>query len=686
MQKLDMQSKDRVQDNIQKIRTLFPSAVKEVKRGGKVSLAVDFDVLRQEMSSSLIEGNEERYQFTWPDKRKAILLANTPINATLRPAVKESENFDTTQNLYIEGDNLEVLKLLQETYLGRVKVIYIDPPYNTGKDFVYKDNFTQDAEQYKAGSGQYDEEGNRLVQNVESNGRFHTDWLNMIYPRLKIARDLLSDDGVIFISCDDNEQANLIKICDEIFGRDNLVATLIWKKKAGGANDSDDIAVEHEYVICYSKAENSIGKIPLGDERIKEYKYSDDKEETHGKYMIKNLNDKSLQDSKGLHYDITCPDGTVLLGSENQWKCNQQTFYDRLHDDRIVFIKKSNGEWTCNYKIYLNEEKGKLRYDEKGNIIKKGRNLSSIIDNVMNRNGNDEIKELFNSYVFSYPKPSLLIKQLLQCGTKKDSIVLDFFSGTATTAHAVMQLNAEDGGKRRFIMVQLPESLDEALKTAGKANKTLEAAISFLDSIGKPHTICEIGKERIRRAGKKIKERLREAGPSDRKNKKAINNGAIMAADAFWENDPDYVKEANKMADNLDTGFRVLKLDSSNMKDVYYSADEYKQVSLLDYADNIKEDRTSLDLLFQVMLQLGHSLSAKIEEKMIANKQVFVVDDDDIIACFAADVDEEVITEIAKMHPLYAVFRDSSMQSDSARVNFEQIFAVYSPATDRRVI
>lgn len=622
MQKLDMQSKDRVQDNIQKIRTLFPSAVKEVKRGGKVSLAVDFDVLRQEMSSSLIEGNEERYQFTWPDKRKAILLANTPINATLRPAVEESENFDTTQNLYIEGDNLEVLKLLQETYLGRVKVIYIDPPYNTGKDFVYKDNFTQDAEQYKAGSGQYDEEGNRLVQNVESNGRFHTDWLNMIYPRLKIARDLLSDDGLIFISIDDNEQANLKKICDEVFGESNFVAQIIWERAYAPVNLKKHFSESHDYIICYAK--NLEQAVCNGLPRSQEAndRYSNPDNDPRGVWQSDNLSVGPIVASKV--YEIVTPGGRkVMPPSGYCWRLDKKTFEEYKKDNRIWFGEDGNN--VPRIKRFLSEVKQGItpmtiwKYTEVGHSQDAAQKLKKLFD---------------GKALFDYPKSVELIKRCIQLYSDKDSIILDFFSGSATTAHAVMQLNAEDGGNRKFIMVQVPEKCDEKSEAYKAGYKN----------------ICEIGKERIRRAGKKIKE------------------------------------ESPLTTQHLDTGFRVLKLDSSNMKDVYYSADEYKQVSLLDYADNIKEDRTSLDLLFQVMLQLGHSLSAKIEEKMIANKQVFVVDDDYIIACFAADVDEEVITEIAKMHPLYAVFRDSSMQSDYARVNFEQIFAAYSPATDRRVI
>ncbi len=634
VEKLEMKTARVAQENIEKIRALFPNAVTEVKKDGKIELAVDFDVLKQELSDAVIEAGQERYQMTWPDKRKAVALANSAISATLRPCKEESVDFDTTENLYIEGDNLDVLKLLRETYLGKVKMIYIDPPYNTGNDFVYEDDFAQSAQEYTANSGQYDEQGNRLFQNTESNGRFHTDWLNMIYPRLKVARDLLTDDGVIFISIDDNEQANLKKICDEVFGESNFVAQLIWKKKAGGANDATDIAVEHEYVMCYKKYLNGIGKIPLNEERIKEYKYSDEKEETHGKYTIKNLNDKSLQDSKGLHFDITCPDGNILKGEDNQWKCNKETFEARLKDNRIVFIKKSNGEWTCNYKIYLNEEKGQLKYDEYGNIIKKGRNLSSLITNVLNRDGNDEIKALFSGYPFSYPKPSLLIKQLLVCGTTKNAIVLDFFSGSATTAHAVMQLNAEDGGNRKFIMVQLPEKCDEKSEAYKAGYKN----------------ICEIGKERIRRAGKKIKE------------------------------------ESPLTTQDLDTGFRVLKLDSSNMQDVFYNPSAMTQ-SLLDATvDNVKPDRTPLDLLFQVMLELGKPLSAKIEEREVDGKKYYAVDGNDLIACFDDDLGNEVITAIAKQKPLYAVFKDKSFATDSVGINNEQLFKTYSPATVVKVI
>ena len=557
-------------------------------------------------------------------------------------------------------------------------IIYIDPPYNTGSDFVYKDDFAKEAEKYKRGSGQYDEEGNRLVQNVESNGRFHTDWLNMIYPRLKIARDLLSDDGVIFISIDDNEQANLKKICDEIFGEQNHIATFGWEKAQHFGRQTKNSYSNYEYIMCYARVL---------------YKYDNNKR-VKKELLVENihsdLEDAPLYNASNNEHTISFPKGSVFFKiPDGTYQSTNSEDY-RLMSPVIVKNHRNDNEFSLRFRsrwanntvqeavaegttfivktetfsiraIYSDKKVTKVAPREF--IFTNSNNPSRTISRVDEpigtvENASSELTKLFNVEVFDYPKPSNLIEYLISLvysektsDYNKSCLVLDFFSGSATTAQAIMQLNAKDGGKRKFILVQLPENLDKSSQNAdGQSNATAINAISFLDSIGKPHTICELGKERIRRAGKKIKE------------------------------------ESPLTTQHLDTGFRVLKLDSSNMKDVYYSADEYKQVSLLDYADNIKEDRTSLDLLFQVMLQLGHSLSAKIEEKMIANKQVFVVDDDDIIACFAADIDEEVITEIAKMHPLYAVFRDSSMQSDSARVNFEQIFAAYSPATDRRVI
>lgn len=692
MDKLKMQSENLVDENVEKIAKLFPNCVTEGKdENGQVTKLVDFDLLKQELSKVVVDGNDERYTLNWAGKKQSILTANSPINATLRPCREESVDFDNTKNLYIEGDNLDVLKLLRETYLNKIKMIYIDPPYNTGHDFVYNDDFASSTDEYLQNSKSYDEDGNRMVQNLESNGRFHSDWLSMMFPRLKLAKDLLTDDGVIFISIDDNEQTNLKKICDEIFGGQNFVSDIIWRKKAGGANDSTDIAVEHEYIICYRKLLNGISKIPLSEERIKEYKFSDEKEETHGKYTIKNLNDKSLQDSKGLHFDIVCPDGSILYGKDNQWKCNEATFKQRLKDNRIVFNQKADGTWTCNYKIYLNEEKGQLRYDINGNIIKKGRNLSSIIDNVLNRDGNDEIKELFGCYPFSYPKPSKLIKQLLQCSTNKDSLILDFFSGSATTAHAVMKLNAEDGGNRKFIMVQLPELCDEKSEAYKEGYKN----------------ICEIGKERIRRAGKKIVEDLknkRKTGKLDDANYRVGVVQQVIPADPkapFMTTEYNSETEVttsqhydskdpkDKYVYNpelLDIGFRVLKLDSSNMKDVYYSPSDTEQTNLLDLVSNIKEDRSPEDLLFQVMLDMGVILSSEIKTLDIKGKKVFNVNDGNLVCCFDENLTDEVVTEIAKMQPLYAVFRDSSMSSDSVAVNFDQIFETYSPSTTRKVL
>lgn len=601
------------QANVEKLKEVFP----EVFADGKV----DFDKL-QGLLGHYIADDKEKYSFSWKGKEDSLRLAQKRSKGTLCPCKEDSKDWDTTENLYIEGDNLEVLKLLQSSYLNSVKMIYIDPPYNTGNDFVYTDDFADDIAHYKEVTGQ------ATKSNPETAGRYHTNWLNMMYPRLKLARNLLTDDGVIFISIDDNEVANLKKVCDEVFGEDNFITILVWKKKAGGANDSTDIAVEHEYIMCYKKRYNGISKIPLGEDRIKEYKFSDEKEETHGKYTIKNLNDKSLQDSKGLHYDIVCPDGTVLKGSDNQWKCNKETYEDRLRDNRIVFIKKGDGEWTCNYKIYLNEEKGKLRYDENGNVIKKGRNLSSLIDNVLNRDGNDEIKNLFSAYPFSYPKPSLLIKQLLLCASKRDSIILDFFSGSATTAHAVMQLNAEDGGKRRFICVQLPEKTDEQSEAYKAGYKT----------------ICEIGKERIRRAGEKIKE--------ENKDKEGI--------------------------ESLDIGFKVFKLDSSNLVkwDNTPTTDEEEvkkriQQSLFYLVDG----RSDIDLVYEIMLKYSLSLTLPVEERVFGGVSAYIINHPDykVLICLQPNITLSAVEEMDKETIGTYIFADRCFADANILSNTEEI-------------
>ncbi len=635
MDKLKMHSLDGVERNIELIGKLFPNAITEVMRDGKIEHAIDFDVLRQELSDSIVEGREERYQFTWPDKKKAMLAANAPITATLRPVAADSVGKDGTpggfdsENLYIEGDNLEVLKLLQETYLGKVKMIYIDPPYNTGNDFVYEDDFAQSTEDYMGNSGQYDEEGNRMVTNTESNGRFHTDWLNMIYPRLKLAKDLLAEDGVIFISIDDGEAANLLKVCNDIFGESNFVADLIWQKKFSRSNDATYFSTMHDHILCYCKSnimqnENGwrIGLLPRDGEIPNGYANPDN--DPRGVWTSVILSAKSGSDS--LLYEIQTPSGRkVLPPSGRYWSCSKDTFEKWKADGRIWF--GSNGDGTPRKKTFLSEVQQGLRP-----------NTILFQDSVgNNQEAKQETKALFNGCgVFDGPKPVRLLNVLLKiANTKDDSIILDFFSGSATTAHAVMKLNAEDGGHRKFILVQLPEK-------TGEKSEAYKAGYK---------NICEIGKERIRCAGRKIKEDAGLTAPAD-----------------------------------LDIGFRCLRLDESNMKPVYYTPDEVGQQDLFSLVDNVKEDRTPEDLLFQVMLDLGVLLSSSIEVKEIAGKKVFSVADGFLLACFDHDVTEETVKAIAQMKPYYAVFRDSSMANDSVATNFEQIFEAYSPDTVRKVL
>ena len=641
MDKLRMQTANKADDNFKKLAAMFPNAVTEtINESGEVVRAIDKDVLMQEISCKVVDGNEERYQFTWPDKKKSVLLANAPINRTLRP-VREDEtgptgadsegkpycstgsvDFDTTENLYIEGDNLEVLKLLQETYLGKIKMIYIDPPYNTGNDFVYEDDFAQNTDEYLANSGQFDEEGNRMVQNTESNGRFHTDWLNMIYPRLKLAKDLLADDGAIFISIDDNEVKNLMAMCDEVFGTSNFLATFVWQKKYGPANDAKGVSATHEYILLYGK--NSVvwmpGLLPRSDEQLKAYKNPDN--DPRGVWRASDLSARTY--SASCDYIITGPTGLKFSPPPSRsWIVNKESYQNLLADNRITF--GSDGTGRPMQKKFITEVKGGITPEtwlprERGG------------DNKIARY---ELKDIFPENLFDTPKPSKLVSYLITIsGVEKDAIILDFFSGSATTAHAVMQLNAEDGGHRKFIMVQLPEKTDEKSEAYKAGYKN----------------ICEIGKERIRRAGAKIKE------------------------------------EVGFAAQNLDTGFRVLKCDTSNMKDVYYNPAEYEVNMFSRLEDNIKEDRTPEDLLFQVMLDLGVLLSSKIEETTIAGKKVFNVEDNYLIACFDSDVSEETIKAIAKQKPYYFVMRDSSMASDSVATNFDQIFATYSPDTVRKVL
>ncbi|MBQ9982134.1 MAG: site-specific DNA-methyltransferase [Oscillospiraceae bacterium] len=643
MDKLKMHTPNKADENFQKLAALFPNAVTETITGydeeGKpiVERAIDKDVLMQEISTTVVEGKDERYQFTWPDKKKSILLANSPISKTLRPCREESVDFDNTENLYIEGDNLDVLKILQETYLGKIKMIYIDPPYNTGNDFVYNDDFAESTEEYLANSGQFDEEGNRLVQNTESNGRFHTDWLNMIYPRLKLAKDLLSEDGVIFISIDDNEVENLRKSCDEIYGVSNFVAQLSIIVKTEG-RQYGYFAKTHEYVLIYAK---SINSVTMNEIKVTDgiFKYSDEK----GGFNTIGLRNRAVRifnstnrpnlrypfyvdinnkDEYGFSKVSTIPfDGwkevwaSVVDGLESVWRWGKETA--EKNKDELVALQGNDGE---------------IR------IFKKDRDLTTLPKTVWFEKelnsivGTREVANIVGKGMFDFPKPLYLLKRIIEIATNENSLVLDFFSGSATTAHAVMQLNVEDGGNRKFIMVQLPEETDEKSEAYKAGYKN----------------ICEIGKERIRRASKKIAEENSDA--------------------------------------KFDGGFRVLKLDSTNMKDVYYNPSEFIPSLLDNLADNIKEDRTPEDLLFQVMLDLGVLLSSKIEENIINGKKVFNVEGNYLIACFDENVTDETITAIAKQKPYYFVMRDSSMANDSVATNFEQIFATYSPDTVRKVM
>ena len=621
MDKLKMQTADGVQDNISRIAELFPECITEVKtqRGG-VKHSVDFDKLRQLLSSDIVEGNEERYQFTWPDKRKAILAANAPINATLRPCPEESVNFDTTQNLYIEGDNLDVLKCLKETYLHKVKMIYIDPPYNTGNDFVYEDDFAESAAEYLANSGQFDEQGNRLVTNTESNGRFHTDWLNMIYPRLKVARDLLTEDGVIFISIDDHEVQNLRKVCDEVFGEGNFEGHIHWRRRHNQPNDKTKmIGIVAEHILAYAKNTSYLKKAGVGKLDLTA-NFTNPDNDPKGPWASKPW--KVGSDQSGSKYTIITPSGKIL---EGEWMGEEITYKQYLSEGRIYFPKGGDGMPRKKYYKFERQEEGQCAtnwwpHEQFGH----------------NQGANDLLTELFGAKnVFSNPKPIELLRGLIKIGNvKQEDIVLDFFSGSCTTAHAIMQLNAEDGGNRKYIMVQLPELTDEKSEAYKAGYKN----------------ICEIGKERIRRAGAKIK------------------------------------AENPEKAQHLDTGFRVLKLDSSNMKEVFYSPKETEQQDLFALVDNVKDDRTSEDLLFQVMLELGATLDSKIEESKVDGKTIYNVGDGYLVACFDQDVSDDVVKAIAKMQPTYAVLRDTGMADDATATNFEQIFKTYAPNTTTKIL
>ena len=619
-----MQSGDFVRSNVAKIATLFPQCVTErLNKDGKPELAIDFDKLRSELSDEIFGDSEERYQFTWPEKRKASHLANERTTMTLRPCREESVGKDGTpggfdsENLYIEGDNLDVLKVIRETYLGKVKMIYIDPPYNTGNDFVYNDDFAVSRDEFEAHSGLFDEEGNQtvdpMVRNTESNGRFHTFWLNMIYPRLKVARDILTDDGVIFISIDDREISNITKLCDEIFGNSNFVCQFTWKSKLGKVGTTSTISAVHEYILCYAKNVDLVNFEMI-------VKQSDGRKENLRQWGVADRR----EDRPSMWYPITINGITVYPykdnGTEGRWRVGEEMAKELLASNALVLGNK-DGKYNI-YRIFPKSESisayTTLLLDDIGTTAK----------------GAITLKELKLNKIFDFSKPVELIKHFVFLSKDKQGLYLDFFSGSATTAHAVMQLNSEDGGNRRFIMVQLTEETDKdsEARKAGYKN------------------ICEIGKERIRRAGKKIKE------------------------------------EAGLQGQDLDIGFRVLKLDSSNMEDVYYTPEDFDANNIFSSVDNVKPDRTPLDLLFQVMPELNIELSAKIEEKEVIGKKVFFVDDTYLIATFDMDVNESTITGIAKMKPQYFVMRDASAANDNVLDNFEQIFRHYSPDTIRRVL
>ena len=638
--RMTMHTPNLADENFKKLAALFPNAVTEtVNENGEVVRAIDKDVLMQEISTTVVEGREERYQFTWPDKKKAMLAANAPISATLRPIKADSVGKDGTpggwdgENLYIEGDNLDVLKLLRETYLGKVKMIYIDPPYNTGNDFVYEDDFAEDTDSYMGRSGQYDEQGNQLVQNTDSNGRFHTDWLNMIYPRLRVAKDLLSEDGVIFISIDDNEQDNLLKICNEVFGESNYVATFPWRKRTAKSDVPFGVSQDYEWILCYAKSNLFVARV-TGTER----QYFVTQDFPNKPWRIHDLTTQrtAFERPNSDFVMINPKNGDEYPANPlRTWAVTKETFDLYYAQGKIVFP----GDYD-----FLKISKPAFRYWKEDDEKRAGASFgmmpasTKLPDDIgMSLDGTKEITSIFNGKVFSYPKTEKLIRYLIDMSTKgfNDATILDFFSGSATTAHAVMQLNAEDGGHRKFIMVQLPEQTDEKSEAYKAGYKN----------------ICEIGKERIRRAAKKIRE---DAGLT--------------------------------LTQDFDGGFRCLRLDSSNMQDVYYTPDATQQDFLAFTTDNIKPDRTPEDLLFQVMLELGVLPSSAIVETEIGGKKVFDVADGFLLACFDKGVTTETVTAIAKKQPYYAVFRDASMADDSTATNFDQIFETYSPSTVRKVL
>lgn len=634
MEKLKLETPDLTQQNIDRIAELFPSAITETKdEDGKLKRAINFTVLKQLLSNEVVDG-EECYEFTWVGKKQSIIEGNRPIRKTLRPAKEESKNWDTTENLYIEGDNLEVLKLLQNSYLNSIKMIYIDPPYNTGNDFVYRDDFKVSREEYEDEMGVYDEDDNRLFKNTETNGRFHSDWCSMMYPRLQLARNLLSDDGVIFISIDDNEVDNLRKICNEVFGESNFIANVIWERAYSPVNLKKHFSENHDFIICYSKNINSLICNGLKRTEDADARYSNPDNDPRGVWQSDNLSVGPIIQNKV--YEISTPSGRKVYPPNGRcWVLTKERFEEFVKDNRIWFGEDGNN--VPRIKRFLSEVKTGMtpmtiwKYSEVGHSQSAAQNLKKLFD---------------NKDYFDYPKPIDLIKRCLELYSQEGSIILDFFSGSSTTAHAVMQLNAEDGGNRKFIMVQLPEATDEKSEAYKAGYKN----------------ICEIGKERIRRAGKKIEEELEAKS----------NKGDLF-------DDEEEVK-------TVDTGFRVLKVDDTNMKDVYYSAGEYSQQMLLNLESNIKEDRNDMDLLYGVLLDWGVPLSLPHTTETIEGKRVHFVNEDNLVACFEESVSEAVVREIAKRKPERVVFRDSSFSSSPEKINVTEIFKTLSSDTSVKVI
>ena len=633
MEKLKMHTPDLAEENYKKLAALFPDAVTETKdENGNTVRAIDKDVLMQEINAKVVDDGQERYQFTWPDKRKAVVLANAPIAKTLRFEKEKSVGRDGTpggtdsENIYIEGDNLDALKLLQETYLGKVKMIYIDPPYNTGNDFIYEDDFSQKAENYAENSGQTDEEGNRLVQNSESNGRFHTDWLNMLYPRLCLAKDLLANDGLIFISIDEHESHNLRKICDEIFGAQNFITQIVWEKRYTRSNNARRFTTLTEPVVCYAKNIMFVSDIKERRNEKADSIYSNLDNDPRGPWTsVSYVNPASKNQRPNLVYKLHNPiTGADVEHPTNAWKYERATYEKHVKENRLYWGKNGENVYPRLKKYLFEMEGGMVPVDLWRQQITGTTDQAS-----------KELESLLGRKIFNFPKPKELVMRIVSLiinGNKRENgIILDFFSGSGTSAHAVMQLNAEDNGHRKYILMQLPAETGETSEAYKMGYKT----------------ICDIGEERIRRAGKKIKE----------------ETGA-----------------------DIDYGFRCFRVDSSNMKDVYYKPSDVKQAELDLFTDNIKEDRTPEDLLIQVMLDLGVLLSSKVEEEEMAGKKVFSVADGYLMACFDRDVTDDVVTAIARKHPFYAVFRDSSFSSDSVAANFEQIFDTYSPQTVRKVL